>query len=68
MGEATVVLVILTQATVVLVVLAHGRGGQVRTVRFSGLDLSLFVPIFSETLVHKYLYSSDLSFEKNLLK
>ncbi|KAF3532489.1 hypothetical protein DY000_02038381 [Brassica cretica] len=55
-------------ATVVLVVLARGQGEQVRTVRFSGLDLSLFVPIFPEIFVHKYLYSSDLSFEKNLLK
>ena len=56
------------EVTLVMVVLAHGRGGQVRTVRFSGLDLSLFVPIFPETLVHKYLYSSDLSFEKSFVK
>ena len=56
------------EATGVLPVLARGRGGQVRTDRFSGLDLCLFVPIFPEIFVHKYLYSSDLSFEKNLLK
>ncbi|KAF3602848.1 hypothetical protein F2Q69_00034063 [Brassica cretica] len=34
------------ETTGVLVVLARERGGQVRTVWFSGLDLSLFVPIF----------------------
>ena len=56
------------EVTLGMVVLAHGRGGQVRAVQFSGLDMSPCVPIFPETIVQKYLYSFDLSFEKSFVK
>ena len=50
------------EVTVVLVILAHGRGdlGDGRPRPWARRT--------SENLVHKYLYSSDLSFEKSFVK